>query len=43
MASRAGDGETPLTFEADFQHLDAITNNLVKEACDDTSAAKGVF
>jgi hypothetical protein len=38
MASRASGSAAPLSFESDFQNLDLIANNLVKEACD-TSAA----
>ena len=40
IASRGTDGVTPLAFEADFQYLDAISNNIVKEACNNSSAAK---
>ena len=40
IASRGADGVTPLVFEADFQNLEAISNNIVKEACNNTSAAE---
>ena len=39
MASRASDSAAPLMFESDFQYLDMIANNLVKEACDTSEAA----
>jgi hypothetical protein len=38
MASRDSDSAAPLMFEAAFEYLDLIANNLVEEACD-TSAA----
>ena len=38
MASRDSNSAAPLMFEAAFESLDLIANNLVEEACD-TSAA----
>ena len=39
MASRASDTAAPLMFESEFQYLDMIANNLVKEVCDATVGA----
>ena len=38
MASKASDTAVPLMFESEFQYLDIIANNLVKEVCDSSVA-----
>ena len=38
MASKASDTAVPLMFESEFQNLDMIANNLVKEVCDSSVA-----